>query len=107
MLACKSGFHLMALKTGSPLLPILGTKFGTIFFMSIRQLNDFGNFDIFYLLQVSFPVSTWLLFKVEEESLERRKLLCGILAQESLSDDADCDGDGEKNNEPGCVKFIQ
>ena len=46
-----------------------------------RQLNDFGNFDIFYLLQVSFPVSTWLLFKVEEESLESRQLLCGILAQ--------------------------
>ena len=69
--------------------------------------GDVSPVAMFYLLQVSFPVSTWLLFKVEEESLERRKLLCGILAQEFLSDDGNGDADGEKNHEPGSVKCIK
>ena len=53
----------------------------------------------FYLLQVSLPVNTWLLFKVEEESMESRQLLCGILAQEFLS--------GVVDGEPGSVKCIK
>ena len=64
---------------------------------------------------MSLPVNTWLLFNVEEQSLESRQQLCGILAQEFLSDDddgdgdgdTDGDGDGEKNHEPGCVKCIK
>ena len=52
-------------------------------------------------------MNTWLLFNVEEQSLESRQQLCGILAQEFLSDDDDGDGDGEKNHEPGCVKGIK
>ena len=43
-------------------------------------------------------MNTWLLFNVEEQSLESRQQLCGILAQEFLSDDGHGDGGGEKNH---------